>query len=129
MMQARWWLVGVAALVIVGAVVGWTIYEASADPLRGIETVAIEPIENVPDFVQEGVLGQLSVQFRDRGIRVDAANPDAVIRIEVSRLELTESGFYLVASLEIKKKTGEQRTMIFTLSIDKDGIKAQLKRA
>jgi hypothetical protein len=128
-MQPRWWLLGVVALVIVGVVVGWTIYEVSADPLRGVETVAIEPIENVPDFVQEGVLGQLTVKFHDRGIRVDAANPDAVIRIDVSKLELTESGFYLTASLEIKKKTGEQRKMIFTLSIDKNGINAELKRA
>lgn len=128
-MQTRWWLLALGALVIIGVVVGWTIYEVSADPLRGIETVAIEPIENVPDFVQEGVLGQLSVQFKDRGIRIDAANPDAVIRIDVSKLELNESGFYLVASLEIKKKTGEQRKMIFTLSIDKNGINAQLERA
>lgn len=128
-MQTRWWLLGVVALVIVGVAVGWTIYEVSADPLRGVETVAIEPIENVPDFVQEGVLGQLTVKFHDRGIRVDAANPDAVIRIDVSKLELTESGFYLTASLEIKKKTGEQRKMIFTLSIDKNGINAELKRA
>lgn len=128
-MQTRWWLLGVVGLVIVGVVVGWTIYEANADPLRGIETVAIEPIENIPDFVQEGVLGQLSVKFHDRGIRIDAANPDAVIHIDVSKLELNESGFYLVASLEIKKKTGEQRKMVFTLSIDKNGINAQLKRA
>lgn len=128
-MQARWWLLGAGALVVVGVVVGWTIYEVSADPLRGIETVAIEPIESVPDFVQEGVLGQLSIKFKDRGIRVDAANPDAVIHIDVSRLELNESGFYLVASLEIKKKTGEQRKMVFTLSIDKNGVNAELKRA
>lgn len=128
-MQTRWWLLGVVGLVIVGAIVGWTIYEANADPLRGIETIAIEPIENVPDFVQEGVLGQLSVKFKDRGIRIDAANPDAVIHIDVSKLELNESGFYLVASLEIKKKSGEQRKMVFTLSIDKNGINAQLKRA
>lgn len=128
-MQNRWWLLGVVGVVIVGVIIGWTIYEASADPLRGIETVAIEPIENVPDFVQEGVLGQLTVQFQDRGIRIDAANPDAVIRIDVDRFELTESGFYVSASLEIKKKTGEQRKMVFTLSIDKSGIKAQLKRA
>lgn len=127
-MQARWWLVGVGVLLVV-AVVGWTIYEASADPLRGIETVAIEPVENLPEFVQEGVLGQLTVQFQDRGIRIDAANPDAVIRIEVSRLELTESGFYLTASLAIKKKTGEQRKMVFMLSIDKNGINAELRRA
>lgn len=128
-MQTRWWLVGIGALVVIGVVVGWTIYEASADPLRGIETVAIEPIPNVPDFVQEGVLGQLTVQFQDRGIRIDAANPDAVIHINVDRFELTESGFYVSASLEIKKKSGEQRKMVFTLSIDKNGIKAQLKRA
>ncbi|MCX8103058.1 MAG: hypothetical protein N3E42_01240 [Candidatus Bipolaricaulota bacterium] len=128
-MQTRWWVLGVIALAIVGIAVGWTLYEASADPLRGVETVAIEPIPNVPDFVQEGVLGQLSVQFQERGIRIDAANPDAVIRIDVSKLELNESGFYLVASLEIKKKTGEQRKMVFTLSIDKNGINAQLKRA
>ena len=127
-MQTRWWLIGAGALVIVGIVVGWTLYEASADPLRGVETVAIEPIENVPDFVQEGVLGQLSVKFKDRGIRIDAANPDAVIHIDVGRLELTESGFYLEASLEIKKKTGERRKMVFTLSIDKNGINAQLRR-
>nr|BAL58684.1 hypothetical protein HGMM_OP2C232 [Candidatus Acetothermum autotrophicum] len=128
-MQTRVLLVGIGALVIVGIVIGWTIYEASADPLRGIETVAIEPIENVPDFVQEGVLGQLTVKFGDRGIRIDAANPDAVIHIDVSKLELNESGFYLVASLEIKKKTGERRKMVFTLSIDKNGINAELKRA
>jgi len=127
-MQIRWWLLGVGALLVVGLVV-WTIYEASADPLRGIEAVAIEPAENVPEFVQEGVLGQLTVKFQDRGIRIDTANPDAVIRIDVSKLELNESGFYLVASLEIKKKTGEQRKMVFTLSIDKKGINAQLKRA
>lgn len=127
-MQARWWLLGVGAL-LVAVVVSWTLYEVSADPLRGIETVAIEPVENVPDFVQEGVLGQLSVQFKDRGIRIDAANPDAVIHIDVSRLELNESGFYVSASLEIKKKTGERRTMVFTLSIDKNGINAELKRA
>ncbi len=128
-MQTRWWLLGVVGVVVISIVVGWTIYEASADPLRGIETVAIEPIPNVPDFVQEGVLGQLSVQFQDRGIRIDAANPDAVIHIDVSTLELNESGFYLVASLEIKKRSGEQRKMVFTLSIDKNGINAQLKRA
>ncbi len=128
-MRNRWWLLGVAGVVIIGVVVGWTIYEASADPLRGIETVAIEPVENLPEFVQEGVLGQLTVQFQDRGIRIDAANPDAVIRINVEKFELTEAGFYLNASLEIEKKTGEQRKMIFTLSIDKNGIKAQLKRA
>lgn len=128
-MQNRWWLLGVGALVVIGVVVGWTIYEASADPLRGIETVAIEPVENLPGVVQEGVLGQLTVQFKDRGIRIDAANPDAVIHINVDRFELTESGFYVSAWLEIKKKTGEQRKMVFTLSIDKNGIKAQLKRA
>ncbi len=128
-MQTRWWLLGIGALAIIGVVVGWTIYEASADPLRGIETVAIEPVENLPGFVQEGVLGQLTVQFQDRGIRIDAANPDAVIHINVDRFELTESGFYVNASLEIKKRTGEQRKMVFTLSIDKSGIKAQLKRA
>lgn len=128
-MQARWWLLGAGAL-LVAVVVGWTLYEVSADPLRGIETVKIEPVENVPDFVQEGVLGQLSVKFKDRGIRIDAANPDAVIHIDVSRLELNESGFYLMASLEIKKmKTGERRKMVFTLSIDKNGINAELKRA
>jgi hypothetical protein len=128
-MQTRWWLLGAGAL-LVAVVVGWTLYEVSADPLRGIETVAIEPAENVPDFVQEGVLGQLSVKFKDRGIRIDAANPDAVIHIDVSKLELTESGFYLMASLEIKKlKTGERRRMVFTLSIDKNGINAELKRA
>lgn len=128
-MRNRWWLLGVAGVLIVGVIVGWTIYEASADPLRGIETVAIEPVENIPEFVQEGVLGQLTVQFQDRGIRIDAANPDAVIHINVEKFELTESGFYVNASLEIKKKTGEQRKMVFTLSIDKNGIKAQLKRA
>lgn len=129
-MQTRWWLVGAGAfLVLIAVAMSWTIYEVSADPLRGIETVAIEPIENVPDFVQEGVLGQLTVKFQDRGIRIDAANPDAVIRIDVSRLELTETGFYLTASLEIKKKSGEQRKMVFTLSIDKNGINAQLRRA
>lgn len=128
-MQTRWWLLGAGAL-LVAVVVGWTLYEVSADPLRGIETVAIESIENVPDFVQEGVLGQLSVKFKDRGIRIDAANPDAVIHIDVSKLELNESGFYLMASLEIKKmKTGERRKMVFTLSIDKNGINAELKRA
>lgn len=128
-MQARWWLLGVGAL-LVAVVVSWTLYEVSADPLRGIETVAVEPVENVPDFVQEGVLGQLSVKFKDRGIRIDAANPDAVIHIDVSKLELNESGFYLMASLEIKKmKTGERRKMVFTLSIDKNGINAELKRA
>jgi hypothetical protein len=47
----------------------------------------------------------------------------------VSRLELTESGFYLEASLEIKKKMGERRRMIFTLSVDQNGINAQLRRA
>lgn len=128
-MQNRWWLFAVIGVTIIVVVVGWTIYEASADPLRGIETVAIEPIPNVPEFVQEGVLGQLSVQFQDRGIRIDAANPDAVIHIDVDRFELTESGFYVSALLEIKKRTGEHRKMIFTLSIDKKGIKAQLKRA
>ncbi len=128
-MRNRWWLLGVAGVVIIGVVVGWTIYEASADPLRGIETVAIEPVENLPEFVQEGVLGQLTVQFQDRGIRIDAANPDAVIRINVEKFELTEAGLYLNASIEIEKKTGERRKMIFTLSIDKNGIKAQLKRA
>ncbi len=127
-MQARWWLLGVGVL-LVAVVVSWTLYEVSADPLRGIETVAIEPVENVPDFVQEGVLGQLSVKFKDRGIRIDAANPDAVIHIDVSKLELNESGFYLIASLEINKKTGERRKMVFTVSIDKNGINAQLKRA
>lgn len=128
-MQYRRWFLGVGMVVAIGVVVGWTIYEASADPLRGIETVAIEPIANVPDFVQEGVLGQLSVQFRNRGIRLDAANPDAVIHIDVDRFELTESGFYVSALLEIKKKTGEHRKMIFTLSIDRDGINARLRRA
>jgi hypothetical protein len=127
-MQARWWLLGVGAL-LVAVVVSWTLYEVSADPLRGIETVAIEPVENVPEFVQDGVLGQLTVKFQDRGIRIDAANPDAVIHIDVSTLELNESGFYLIASLEIKKKTGEQRKMVFTLSIDKNGINAELRRA
>jgi hypothetical protein len=92
-MQTRWWLLAGAGALAIALVVGWTIYEVSADPLRGVETVAIEPIENVPDFVQDGVLGQLSVKFKDRGIRIDAANPDAVIHIDVSRLELTESGF------------------------------------
>lgn len=127
-MQARWWLLGAGALLTVVLVV-WSINEASADPLRGIETVAIEPVENLPEFVQEGVLGQLSVKFKDRGIRIDASNPDAVIHIDVSKLELNESGFYLIASLEIKKKTGEQRKMVFTLSIDKNGINAELRRA
>lgn len=128
-MRYRWWFLGVGMVLAIGVVVGWTIYEASADPLRGIETVAIEPISNVPDFVQEGVLGQLSVQFRDRGIRIDAANPDAVIHIDVDRFELTDSGFYVSALLEIKKKTGEHRKMIFTLSIDRNGINARLRRA
>ncbi len=127
-MQARWWLLGAGALLTVVLVV-WSINEASADPLRGIETVALEPVEGLPEFVQEGVLGQLSVKFKDRGIRIDAANPDAVIRIDVSKLELNETGFYLVASLEIKKKTGEQRKMVFTLSIDAKGINAELRRA
>ncbi|MCI2429711.1 hypothetical protein LM602_00015 [Candidatus Acetothermia bacterium] len=126
-MQMRWWLLGAGALLTIVLVV-WSINEVSADPLRGIETVAIEPVEDVPEFVQEGVLGQLSVKFKDRGIRIDAANPDAVIHIDVSKLELNESGFYLVASLEIKKKTGEQRKMVFTLSIDKNGINAELKK-
>lgn len=127
-MKLRWWLLGAGALLTIVLVV-WSLNEVSADPLRGIETIAIEPVEDLPDFVQEGVLGQLSVKFKDRGIRIDAANPDAVVRIDVSQLELTETGFYLVASLEIKKKTGERRKMVFTLSIDKNGINAELKRA
>ncbi|MCS6903651.1 MAG: hypothetical protein NZO41_05190 [Candidatus Bipolaricaulota bacterium] len=127
-MKLRWWLLGAGALLTLVLVV-WSLNEVSADPLHGIETVAIEPVDDLPDFVQEGVLGQLSVKFQDRGIRIDAANPDAVIRIDVSKLELNDSGFSLVASLEIKKKSGERRKMVFTLSIDKNGINAELKRA
>jgi hypothetical protein len=56
-MQTRWWLLAGAGALAIALVIGWTIYEVSADPLRGVETVAIEPIENVPDFVQDGVLG------------------------------------------------------------------------
>lgn len=128
-MHPRWWLLAIAIAALIGVLVGWTIYEASADPLRGVETVALEPIQDIPPFVQEGVLGQLSIKLKDRGIRIDAANPDAVIHIDVERLELTEAGFYVSAVLEIKKKTGERRKMVFTLSIDKNGIDAQLKRA
>lgn len=126
-MQTRWWLLGAGVLLTVVLVV-WSINVMSDDPLRGIEAVAIEPVDGLPDFVQEGLLGQLSVKFKDRGIRIDAANPDAVVQIDVGKLELNENGFYLIASLEIKKKSGERRKMVFTLSIDSKGINAELKR-
>lgn len=127
-MQGRWWLLGAGVLFTVILII-WSINVTSDDPLRGIEAVAIEPVKNVPDLAQESLLGQLSVKFKDRGIRIDAANPDAVIRINVSKLELNENGFFLVASLEIKKKSGERRFMVFTLTVDENGINAELRKA
>jgi len=115
----------VALLVIVaGAVVFWP----AADPLAGVETVAIADPSG-GQAVQSEIFQGLELALGKHRIRVvsDQAQADAVVRVEPqsAQVNLDQQGFRATVRCLVTKD-GQQYVMDLHVTVDAGGVSAEL---
>jgi hypothetical protein len=120
MSNTKWVLSALAVIGITVALVVIGLDLTSADPLAGVQAVAIEGIEGkaVPELkgIADPVSYGLNVALGDRGILIDGQSPDATLRINVDKFTLDlDSGLQVVAYVDVTKKNGEKHSMVFRI--------------
>jgi len=111
-------------VVVAGAVVLWP----AADPLAGVETVAIADPSG-GESVQPEIFQGLEFALGRHRIRVvsDSTQADAVVRVEPqsAQVNLDRQGFRATVRCLVTKD-GQQYTMDLHVTVDSQGVSAEL---
>ena len=117
-------------LVIVGLAVGIVLFWPAPDPLKGVETVAIETPSGETVKLPPEVLDGLEIVLEGRQIRIvsDPEEADAVITLvpeEVTIRISSETGLEARALLWLTKD-GKRYRLTLTVTLNEQGLTAQL---